>query len=119
MHTDIYGRPWRYIPDHDTSRMLKISNTLAKIGHDASRSLRTGAPCDFYARYQQEHTLEPYLLKMWDNHWVMGMRYGNEGHEYISPDIDRRIIEMMIEWHCKNAPNQLELAAIDNLVAAK
>lgn len=99
MHTDSYGRTWHFQPDHDTDRMLKLSNEVAAIGYNANHSLRTGQVADHYAMYLKDGQLEPYLLKSGDGKWYMGMRYGNSGSEYISPGLDARIISMMIELH--------------------
>ena len=99
MHTDRFGRKWHFTPDHNTDRMLKLSQTVAAIGYNSNHALRTGEVKDHYAMYESEGRLEPYLLKMGNDEWVMGMRYGNSGSEYISPGLDKRIISMMIDLH--------------------
>lgn len=109
-HTDKFGRTWRYTPGHDTNKMLQISAGLAARGYDAAVALRGAG----HTYDQQSQGLEPYLLKS-GHAWVMGMRYGNEGHEYISPCLDDRIIQMMVEAHRREA-GSVEHQAIWELV---
>lgn len=116
MHTDRFGRTWHFTPDHDTDRMLKISQTVAAIGYNANHALRTGNAVEQYSMYEKDGKLEPYLLKMGNGSWVMGMRFGNEGSEYISPGLDKRIIAMMIELHrtkCDAREFQAVMALVD------
>lgn len=109
-HIDKFGRTWRYTPSHDANKMLKISNSLAERGYDANVALmgRAGK----YAGFTQD--LEPYLLKSGPT-WYMGMKYGDEGHEYISPCLDDRIVAMMVEAHRREACGNKEMQAVYEL----
>lgn len=116
IHRDKFDRVWRYKPDHDTDRMLQISDAVASIGYNANYALCNGEAENMYAGFEQP--LEPYLLKMHSG-WVMGMRYGDEGWEYISPGLDSRIIEMMVELHGRLPQSRNESNAIWALAKVK
>lgn len=97
MHTDIYGRQWRFKPDHDTANMLQISDSLAARGYNAARVL--SGVFGTYGQLAAEGPLEPYLLKLPGDTWCMGMRFGDEGHEYYSPGLNQNIIRAMLDYH--------------------
>jgi hypothetical protein len=60
--------------------------------------------------------LEPYLLKSGYG-WHMGMRYGDEGSNYISPGIDDGILKLMVRLHRqRNSGGIKEMTAIWELV---
>lgn len=94
MHTDKFGREWLYTPGHDADRMLRPSKTHTLAALNFERAMR-GAPT---VGQDYMDGLEPYLLKM-GNAWVFGARFGDEGHQYYSPGLDQRVIEMMLQAH--------------------
>lgn len=83
-HIDKFGREWKYTPGNNPNRMLKLTHSTASIG---------------WPKLLPHH--EPYLLRMTKG-WSMGIRYGNEGHEYLSPGLEFQegnLIERMLAHH--------------------
>jgi hypothetical protein len=117
MHTDKFGRKWKFEPGHDADAMLKLTHKVAAVGYNAHHALQTGVYEDRYAERLKDYPdMEPYLLKSGYG-WHMGMRYGNEGSNYISPGIDNGIINLMIALHRRsNAGGISEMQAIWELV---
>lgn len=115
MHTDCYGRTWRFKPGHDTSTMLQISRDLARAGYNANAALTFGDYSDRYAKLEGGGPLEPYLLKLGDN-WYMGMRWGDEGSEYYSPGLSDSLIELMLKRHNAEACSEAEQRAIYHIL---
>lgn len=95
-HIDSFGREWRYTPDHDTSRMVKVPSDLMRALYKFGTVLST---CDAgyvgaYADGWPTHDADCYFLKsnMERDFWYAGVRYGDDGAEYLSLHIPQALI---------------------------
>jgi hypothetical protein len=117
MHTDTYGRHWRYQPhpDHDLSQALQVSTRIAEFITQTDLRFLGHTP---HRQQEVDTDSEPYLLKD-RNGWTLWVRVDHGPLDYCMwDDIDPRIIALAIEMHGKTLDDPREAKAYDALVPA-
>lgn len=117
-YTDIYGRSWQFIPDQDARFMLQLTpsevySALAVRNYDTGGAL---AYTSDWAELLDRPEVDCYLLNLDGNgDWVMGVRYGNDPHEYCGLHLSPAVIQIALRHHHYHHPAQ-ESAAVYSLI---
>lgn len=111
MHTDKYGRTWRYTPHHDMANALQISCDVVEFVVNAERAF-AGEHADFVAS-----RIRDYFLLKDGGLWQLCARSGAAPDDFYSLMLDPRIAALAIEMHGKTIRDDvLEAEAYENLV---
>lgn len=99
MHTDKYGRTWRFLPNHDPDCMVQVPWEVMARFMQADRVLLNGLNAeDWIAKDFAQHQPDCYILKL-GGHLYTGARYSDEGSDYRSSCIrNKGVLDAMV-WH--------------------
>ncbi len=116
MHTDKYGRTWRFKPNHDADCMVQVPwGVMAKFMQADRILLQSTAAEDWMLAQFEEGKPDCYILKL-QGRLYTGARYSDEPSDYSSSCIiSKSVLDAMV-WHLYRSGGTANTPAILDLI---
>lgn len=120
MHTDKYGRTWRFKPNYDADCMVQVPwDIMAKFMQADRILLQSTAAEDWMLKQFADGKPDCYILKL-QGRLYTGARYSDKPSDYSSSCILTKAVFDAMVWHLyRHGPNRNAMAILDLIGVAE